>query len=343
MDTLYPSCAWWYLPQATTYDTVVLWVRVRSWVVEAASLIHRSMLIKDAVASYRSEAVALKGHSRFTMRRYCHSVMFLAKCTDVHELSELSLELVRGFFLTGSSERGWKPHTFRTYRRGLVSFFRWCIERGLLTTNLAEEIEQPRVGLRLPRGLKRHQALDVLRAVDEHPYMEPFAKLRARAVFGTMMLAGLRRNELLNLESTDVDLEAREILVRWGKRDKERVIPMCDALHEILSNYWKERTARGCSTAKFFCDLTGQHPMSVTGVRRMVHTIRRATGLHFSSHPLRHTFATLMLEGGCDLYALSRMMGHSDIKTTTIYLAASTEHLRAQVSKHPLGSLTVNP
>lgn len=296
------------------------------------------MLINDAVASYRSEAIALKGHSRFTMQRYCHSVLFLAKCTGVDEVSALSRDVVRAFFLSGSSERGWKPHTFRTYRRGLVSFFRWCVERGLLTTNFAQDVEQPRVGLRLPRGLKRNQALDLLRAVDEHPYMDPFAKVRARAVFGTMILAGLRRNELLNLESTDVDLVARELLVRWGKRNKERVVPMCDALHEILIEYQRERTARRCTTVKFFCDLAGKSPMSDTGLRRMVHTIRRATGLHFSSHPLRHTFATLMLEGGCDLYALSRMMGHSDIKTTTIYLAASTEHLRAQVSKHPLGS-----
>ncbi len=51
---------------------------------------------------------------------------------------------------------------------------------------------------------------------------------------------------------------------------------------------------------------------------------------------LRHTFATLMLEGGCDIYSLSKMMGHSDIKTTTIYLAATVEHLRSQIEKHPL-------
>jgi hypothetical protein len=52
----------------------------------------------------------------------------------------------------------------------------------------------------------------------------------------------------------------------------------------------------------------------------------------------RHTFATLMLEGGCDIYSLSRMTAHDDIKTTTIYLAASADHLRSQMTKHPLGT-----
>jgi site-specific recombinase XerD len=56
----------------------------------------------------------------------------------------------------------------------------------------------------------------------------------------------------------------------------------------------------------------------------------------FHTQTLRHSFATLMLEGGCDVFSLSRMMGHSDIKTTTIYLAASATHLRGQIAKHPL-------
>jgi len=78
---------------------------------------------------------------------------------------------------------------------------------------------------------------------------------------------------------------------------------------------------------------------STTGLKRLVQVIKGASGINFSIHKLRHTFATLMLEGGCDIYSLSRMLGHSDIKTTTIYLAASVEHLRGQMTKHPLNNL----
>lgn len=73
-----------------------------------------------------------------------------------------------------------------------------------------------------------------------------------------------------------------------------------------------------------------------SGIKRLVDNIVDASGIKFTIHKLRHTFATLMLEGGCDIYSLSRMMGHNDIKTTTIYLAASAEHLRSQMIKHPL-------
>jgi len=65
--------------------------------------------------------------------------------------------------------------------------------------------------------------------------------------------------------------------------------------------------------------------------------IKQASGVEFSPHRLRHTFATLMLENGCDLYSLQKMLGHSSFQTTTIYLSTSTEFLRGQMSKHPLG------
>ena len=71
-------------------------------------------------------------------------------------------------------------------------------------------------------------------------------------------------------------------------------------------------------------------------IKRLVEKLREKSGIYFYPHMLRHTFATLMLEGGCDLFALSKMMGHSDIKTTTIYLSATTAHLQEQIKKHPL-------
>ena len=72
------------------------------------------------------------------------------------------------------------------------------------------------------------------------------------------------------------------------------------------------------------------------GLKKVIVIIRERTGIHLTPHALRHTFATLMLEGGCDIFSLSKMMGHSDIKTTTVYLSTSVQHLQSQIMKHPL-------
>jgi len=76
--------------------------------------------------------------------------------------------------------------------------------------------------------------------------------------------------------------------------------------------------------------------LGLDGLRRTKESLERASGIRFHLHMLRHTYATLMLEGGADLYSLSRTMRHSNIATTTVYLHASMAHLRTQVEKHPL-------
>jgi site-specific recombinase XerD len=126
------------------------------------------------------------------------------------------------------------------------------------------------------------------------------------------------------------------IFIRQGKGNKDRVLPVSFRLAEILKKYLVERQRLKKTCPEFFSSLNRNIGFTESGIKRLVESITEASGIKFTIHKLRHTFATLMLEGGCDIYSLSRMMGHSDIKTTTIYLAASAEHLRSQITKHPL-------
>ena len=146
----------------------------------------------------------------------------------------------------------------------------------------------------------------------------------------------MRKAELLNLRYTDVDLENRTVFVHHGKGGKDRIIPISFTLVQILERYLTERKRLKKTCPEFFTSLNRNQGFTGSGLKRMLNRIKKASGIHFGTHKLRHTFATLMLEGGCDIYSLSKMMGHSDIKTTTIYLSASAEHLRSQVMKHPL-------
>jgi len=153
------------------------------------------------------------------------------------------------------------------------------------------------------------------------------------------LFCGLRKSELLNLKYTDVDLENMSIFVRQGKGSKDRVVPISLGLVPSLKKYLEERKRLNKTCPEFFASLNRNSGYTINGLKRLVIQLKQCSGINFTVHKLRHTFATLMLEGGCDIYSLSRMMGHSDIKTTTIYLSASTEHLRSQITKHPFNSL----
>jgi site-specific recombinase XerD len=101
----------------------------------------------------------------------------------------------------------------------------------------------------------------------------------------------------------------------------------------------KERKRFKRTCPEFFTSFIHNKGLSRDGLEHVVDKLKTASGMKFGLHQLRHTFATLMLEGGCDIFSLSKMMGHASIKTTTIYLAASAEHLRTQMFKHPLNDV----
>jgi site-specific recombinase XerD len=149
-------------------------------------------------------------------------------------------------------------------------------------------------------------------------------------------MSGIRKNELLNLKYTDVDVENMSIFIRQGKGSKDRIVPINYRLAEALQKYIVVRKKAFKTCPEFFTSYTYDMGFTESGMKRLIEKIVITSDVKFTFHKLRHTFATLMLEGGCDIYSLSKMMGHSDIKTTTIYLAASVQHLREQILKHPL-------
>jgi len=202
-----------------------------------------------------------------------------------------------------------------------------------------KDIELPKLHKRLPPKLTKQNSLRLLEIVFNYPYKYRFQRYRNHAIFAMFIFTGVRRKELLSLKFADVDVENLSLFIREGKGGKDRVIPISYTLAEILKKYLEERKRLKKTCPEFFTSLNRNIGFTDSGMKRLVERFKEASGLHFGVHKLRHTFATLMLEGGCDIYSLSKMMGHSDIKTTTIYLAASAEHLRGQMTKHPLNSI----
>lgn len=294
------------------------------------------MNIASASKTFCDYSKYIRGYSPDTIQRYRTTVQLLSKHIQASEVEQCTSDKVREFFYNGRLERHWAPNSFITYHKSLAVFFRWCVEQKYIVSNPTDDIEMPKTAKKLPPKLTRQEALRLLEIVQNYPYSYTFLRHRNYAIFATFIYAGLRKKELLQLRMVDIDLPNQSIFIRQGKGSKDRVVPMSSKLTEILQRYLEERVRLNKTCPEFFVSLNRNMGFTDTGMKRLVEFTRKVTGIRFGVHKLRHTFATLMLEGGCDIFSLSKMMGHSDIKTTTIYLAASAEHLRSQMVKHPL-------
>jgi integrase/recombinase XerD len=147
-------------------------------------------------------------------------------------------------------------------------------------------------------------------------------RLMLRIAYG----CGLRVSELTHLRVADVDGARNVLWVRGGKGNKDRGVPLPAVLLDELRNYWAEHRPPNW----LFAGPTGQ-PLDVSTLQRAFQLARRAAGLRqpATCHTLRHCFATHLLEAGTDLPTLQRLLGHSHLSTTLLYL-----HLRSDRLPH---------
>ena len=272
-------------------------------------------LSRNTLEAYRSD---LQQFGEFLGRRAVDPL-----AADGRLLTEFVSELAEG-----REDR--RPAAAATLQRKIAclrSFYRHMRREGLIEADPTSELRSPRASGRLPRVLSRDQVNRLL----EQPQGTGHGALRDRALLETMYACGLRASEAITLELAELDLEAGVLIAR-GKGSKERIVPVGSKALTTLREYLQK--ARPALVGlhdepHVFVNLRGR-PLSRQGLYKIVQRHARAAGLdsRMSPHTLRHTFATHLLAGGCDLRSLQEMLGHADIGTTQIYTHLSPERLR---------------
>jgi len=152
---------------------------------------------------------------------------------------------------------------------------------------------------------------------------------RDRAIVTLFLYAGLRSNELRMLDVADLDFEAMSVYVRFGKRSKQRLVPLhTEALAAL------EAHLAGRHSGPVFLSNRNQR-ISNQRLRTLIKSLGLQAGLRKDLHPhaLRHSFAVALLEANVDLETIRDLLGHDSIETTSIYLHCSTAKRRAAVDR----------
>ena len=213
------------------------------------------------------------------------------------------------------------------------SFLRYLHVNEEITANPARAIRSPKTSRSLPGWLTRPETGRLFDWVEARAFEGGFLAARDHAILELFYSTGMRLSELQGLNRRDVDLVGAQARVR-GKGRKERIVPVGRAAVAALRRYERERT-----TALRDERARGADPLFVSerarrlSARQIQNIVRRAltaaaedTGL--STHSLRHSFATHLLDAGADLMAVKELLGHASLSTTRIYTHTSRERLR---------------
>jgi integrase/recombinase XerD len=296
---------------------------------ETASRADYEELVLDFLAYLEFE----RGLSRNTLEAYRTDLLQLGLYLDRGGLDALRVghdELAAFLAELADGIDGRPPVSPATLQRKtacLRSFYRHLRREELIEHDPTARLRAPRKTQRLPKVLARGE-VDRLLA---QPQGDTPSALRDRALLELMYACGLRATEAIELELSDVDLDAGLLRAR-GKGAKERLVPVGrSAVHALRT--W---LARGRPQLvgerlepRLFVNRRGSG-LTRQGLYKIVQRHARTAGLDgkMSPHTLRHTFATHLLAGGCDLRALQEMLGHADIATTQIYTHLSAERLK---------------
>ncbi len=180
-------------------------------------------------------------------------------------------------------------------------------------------------GFRIPKGKMGRRLPIVLSQREVEALFGAIKNLKHRAILMTIYSAGLRVSEALHLKPLDIDSQRMMIRVEHGKGNKDRYTLLGKRNLDILREYWKKYRP----VDWLFCNPSRKKPLSTTAVREAFKKALRQAGIKKPAmiHTLRHSFATHLLEAGTDLYHIQHLLGHTNPKTTAVYLHLSRKEL----------------
>ncbi len=280
-----------------------------------------------------------RGLSRNTLNAYRTDLLQFGDYLREGEVDPLAITAAQmsGFvgFLTSDGEQPLAPSTVHRKTAALRSFYKHLRREDLITEDPTVGLTTPRRAKKLPNVLNQAEVSKLLAA----PKGASPQAYRDRAILEVMYACGLRASELTGLETTDVDTHHGMLKAR-GKGSKERIVPLGRQAISAIEMY--QRSARrelvkDRTEKALFVNFRGK-ALTRQGLYKIVQRHARAVGLEdrMSPHTLRHSFATHLLAGGCDLRAVQEMLGHADVATTQMYTHLSGEQLKDVYFKtHP--------
>jgi site-specific recombinase XerD len=248
--------------------------------------------------------------------------------------AQITPRMVR-HYIAGLSERRAAPTTTARKLAALRAFFSSQREHGHIAQNPADLVSTPKRPSHLPQVIKADEMALLLEGIPAANALEQ----RDRALFELAYACGLRAQELVSLQVSNVDFDGEQLRVE-GKGAKTRFTPVGESALRALKDYLERARPAlndGKGSSVLFLSKSGRG-LSTSDVRRRLRKwVSRANlSRSLSPHALRHSFATHLLDGGADLRVIQELLGHASVSTTQVYTRVESARLRSAYARsHP--------
>lgn len=298
--------------------------------------------IEDFIAHIRFE----KGLARNTVDSYRRDLMMWHRyCSDARvdpdspKVRDLTTFLER---VRAGEPPATRPLAESSVARLMVSIrslYRFLVREGVLSTDPTAKVGSPKQVRSLPKAIPVDDVISMIELPDGSPL-----GIRDRAILEMLYGAGLRISELIGLDVDDIDLDTGSALIRSGKGNKSRVVPVGREAKRAVERYLTTvrpslaaKARPGASGGAMFLNARGGR-LSRQGCWKILKRYAREAGVgeQVSPHTLRHSFATHMLDAGADIRVVQELLGHASLSTTQVYTLVSDQRLReVYLSAHP--------
>ncbi len=216
-----------------------------------------------------------------------------------------------------------KSTSIRRKISSIKGFYKYLARMNKVTDNPFSYVNLPKKEKKLPQFLNYNEMMEIFDTIDTSNLLG----LRNRLIMEMLYATGIRVSELVNIKINDIDINNHSIVVT-GKGDKTRIVFFNNVTEKILSKY----LTLSKENRKTDYLILNQHGKKITtrGISMIMKKIIKETSIIKNVHPhiLRHTFATHLLNNGCDLLTVQELLGHASISTTGIYTHVTTEHIK---------------
>lgn len=277
-----------------------------------------------------------KNYSEYTYNSYKKDLIEFEKIIGLENLNYKKMEYEDVLkYLKYLKELNNSKATISRKLSCLRTFYKYLVLNKIVENNIFLLVSSPKTDKKIPKFINYNN----LEEIFEVPNIKTKEGQRERLILEILYGSGIRVSELVNIKIKDIDYSNKTILI-FGKGSKERIVSYGDYAKDILSLYINDGRRKILNGKESEYLIVGKNQEKITSrrIEQILDNIIKKTSIkmNITPHMFRHTFATHLLDQGCDLLVVQELLGHSSLSSTEIYTHVSNEHLRDVYRKcHP--------